>query len=356
MKYFKIILINLFVLILLILFFEIAYRSKKFFVSCLNTGCNFHYFLKPADFLSPYENMYIFNDKLGYSYKPNFSARIIKWKDAQISIDRLGFRKNGEVDSRSTQKILAVGDSFTFGDGVSDEKTWPACLQRKLKIGVINAGVGGYGAAQSLRRAEIENLRDVYHNIIFSILVDSDFDRDRMDYRNCLPKPSVIEDNSFLLWSNVSDPQKEGTVFNPGLKYPIIYKNFFSIRSLFKKLDINECKLNSIHPRAAEKKKIIKWTLSKFSKLNAKNKILLLQYHSEILKPHTDKAKQKIDEERAFIINEAKKLSIKIVDTYEILRNADLNKTWFGHFGHHTSHGNELVCSSLYKVLAQKFK
>ena len=49
--------------------------------------------------------------------------------------------------------ILAVGDSFTFGDRVSDHETWPAQLERLTGRQVLNAGVFGYGVDQAYLRA-----------------------------------------------------------------------------------------------------------------------------------------------------------------------------------------------------------
>jgi len=53
-------------------------------------------------------------------------------------------------------RVLALGDSCTFGLGVDDAQTWPALLQRLLGSAaeparVINAGVPGYTAFQGRR-------------------------------------------------------------------------------------------------------------------------------------------------------------------------------------------------------------
>lgn len=56
--------------------------------------------------------------------------------------------------NRRTPLILAVGDSFTFGDEVDDEQTWPAQLQRQTGARVLNAGVFAYGIDQAVLRAE----------------------------------------------------------------------------------------------------------------------------------------------------------------------------------------------------------
>jgi lysophospholipase L1-like esterase len=50
-------------------------------------------------------------------------------------------------------RLLALGDSTTFGVGVEDRETWPAVLERRLRdegipAEVINAGVPGYTAYQ----------------------------------------------------------------------------------------------------------------------------------------------------------------------------------------------------------------
>ncbi len=47
-----------------------------------------------------------------------------------------------------------MGDSFTFGDEVGDEETWPAHLVILLGVSVLNAGVFGYDFDQVVLRAE----------------------------------------------------------------------------------------------------------------------------------------------------------------------------------------------------------
>lgn len=62
------------------------------------------------------------------------------------------------IDSEATPRILALGDSCTFGLGVDDVEAWPAQLQRLLDATgparVINAGVPGYTAYQGRRLLE----------------------------------------------------------------------------------------------------------------------------------------------------------------------------------------------------------
>src|SRR5207344_2701442 len=51
-------------------------------------------------------------------------------------------------------RILALGDSFTYGYGVQDAETYPAVLEALLRerghdVSVLNAGVPGYSTDQS---------------------------------------------------------------------------------------------------------------------------------------------------------------------------------------------------------------
>lgn len=53
-----------------------------------------------------------------------------------------------------TRRILAVGDSFTFGHGVQDDEAYPAVAERVLRargrdVQVLNAGVPGYNTDQA---------------------------------------------------------------------------------------------------------------------------------------------------------------------------------------------------------------
>lgn len=68
------------------------------------------------------------------------------------------YRYRGEVvpisDQYSEANILALGDSYTFGQGVQDNEVYTAVMQRILDpdFNVINLGVSGWGLTQQIRR------------------------------------------------------------------------------------------------------------------------------------------------------------------------------------------------------------
>jgi hypothetical protein len=89
---------------------------------------------------------------LGYVPNPGIAPDNV-WGTA-VTITEGGLRSNGEQRRPSGAAILAVGDSFTFGDEVSDRETWPARLESLLSRPVLNGGVFGYGLDQIVLRAE----------------------------------------------------------------------------------------------------------------------------------------------------------------------------------------------------------
>lgn len=93
------------------------------------------------------------NDRLGYAPKPGF--RGVGAGGWPVTIDSDGLRTCGDSAKADVDRsILAVGDSYTFGEEVGDTKTWPAQLQRLSGRRVLNGGVSGYGFDQVVLRAE----------------------------------------------------------------------------------------------------------------------------------------------------------------------------------------------------------
>jgi lysophospholipase L1-like esterase len=100
---------------------------------------------------------------LGYRYQPNTTVRHITPEfSVTYAIDEHGMRKRdaSEPADTSAMRILAIGDSFTFGDGNAEKDTWIRVAertvrervqaQRGVRVEVINAGVEGYDTRSEL--------------------------------------------------------------------------------------------------------------------------------------------------------------------------------------------------------------
>lgn len=87
------------------------------------------------------------DEQLGYVPRPGYTA-------PGITIEENGLRRTGPAPAGGKTPILVVGDSFTFGEEVSDGEAWPADLQRITGRRVLNGGVSGYGFDQIVLRTE----------------------------------------------------------------------------------------------------------------------------------------------------------------------------------------------------------
>jgi hypothetical protein len=88
--------------------------------------------------------------------------------------------------------VLVAGDSYTHGDEVADDQTFPASLERILGVRVANLGVGGYGPDQALLK--LEGLIDQFPNARVVVLAIMYEDPERMlnSYRPVLISATSI--------------------------------------------------------------------------------------------------------------------------------------------------------------------
>jgi lysophospholipase L1-like esterase len=116
-----------------------------------------------------------------------------------VTIDANGLRFSGEDVASSDGPILAVGDSYTYGEDVGDTDAWPAQLQRLTGRRVLNGGVTGYGFDQIVLRTE--RLSETYKPsaAIVSFIAD-DIRRTEMRRLWWYDKPwFAIEDDRLVL-------------------------------------------------------------------------------------------------------------------------------------------------------------
>jgi len=104
--------------------------------------------------LTPFRNSPI--DQLPHELAP---GRATTYKGVPVRINRAGFRgaEWGEPEP-GVERIALIGDSLTFGNGVSEEETLSAALELELArrgraARVLNCGVPGYNAENVLALA-----------------------------------------------------------------------------------------------------------------------------------------------------------------------------------------------------------
>ncbi len=144
---------------------------------------------------------------LGYVPRAGVAGNSNRW-GKRVSIDEHGLRRNGMGPHALGQAcVLAVGDSFTFGDQVADEDTWPARLEQAIKRPVLNGGVFGYSFAQTVLRAEQLMARFPVDCLVVSLIRD-DLSRCELSKR-FTPVPWYDLVNGELVLKNVPVPDSD---------------------------------------------------------------------------------------------------------------------------------------------------
>ena len=145
-----------------------------------------------------------------------------------------GVRSNGHETSQlgpNEAPILAVGDSYTFGDQVSDHETWPAVLEELVGRPVINGGVFAYGIDQIFLRTT--QLLDIYQpdTLIFSFIAHDIFRAQLVEMMG-VGKPYFDVSDDTLTLKNVPVPLPENYMIGPFrnlLSYSYFFHKFMTL-------------------------------------------------------------------------------------------------------------------------------
>jgi len=267
------------------------------------------------------------------------------WHQSHATIDKDGLRDNGNASKyiNSEFKILAVGDSFTFGYQVDDKETWPSCAERSLGVQVKNGGVFGYGAAQSSLRAEIISRNKYFDVAILSILVGHGFARDQLSFRSGFSKPAVTVKAGHVSFSEpirLSEFTRNQSLLMTALgnmrNISFVMNDFLDLLNITPAAP----RMSLLHPHAAPIPSIVEFTLKRFAAINAGEKMVLLQYTEPDAKSISKTAKNEL----ALIYSEASKYGITVLDSNSFINKHPPSTVWFGH---HTPFGNKLVCDAV---------
>ncbi len=138
--------------------------------------------------------IYIPDAFLGYKLIPNVSRNALT-SDFQIvyTTNSLGLRDK-EIKSTSKFKILFLGDSQTFGEGVPVGSRFSDIIEREIdNVYSINAGVPGYGVHQMYVYLERSGL-DLKPDLVVCSIIPTDLVR--AIYKNIKSAPHLLKTGS----------------------------------------------------------------------------------------------------------------------------------------------------------------
>ena len=94
--------------------------------------------------------------RITFRYDDNPRGYFDQNNEVHHDVNPLGFRGPAfTLKSEGAWRLVCLGDSFTFGEGVRNEHTYPETTARSLRqqgrqVDACNLGVGGYNTTQSL--------------------------------------------------------------------------------------------------------------------------------------------------------------------------------------------------------------
>jgi hypothetical protein len=125
-----------------------------------------------------------FHPTLGWTLRGNL--RGVRIEQFTVNSNSRGVRGLREypVARGASARVVVIGDSYTFGEGVGDDETFSARLERLLPdTEVINLAVHGYGTDQQALRLELDGLAYRPDVVILGYYED-DISRNRLWFRD----------------------------------------------------------------------------------------------------------------------------------------------------------------------------
>lgn len=342
---FKIINISLSILSLLftILILEIGARVYK-------SEYSFHNFLDlDRDvFRSAYPSE--FDKELGWVPKKGNHQKNV-W-NTRVTILNDGIRSNGKNENIENREIiLAVGDSFTFGDEVSNDETWPARLEEISNTRVLNGGVFGYGIDQSYLRMQALASKYQPDIIVFSFIPE-DIYRCEFFERTSAPKPyfKLSEDNELVLMNDHIPPHIPPPKNSLGTTRKVLGYSFLAHKLLRKAFTESWLQLGKkAHSKGTEVTCRIFEQLKHYAEKKKVKVFILVQYNKII----SEKDLAIVDEVITCIDQHVLKL-VDLRTPLAELKEHDITRYESLFRGHMTKEGNDFVASNLWRAITKQ--
>jgi hypothetical protein len=142
-----------------------------------------------------------FDSTLGWKTRPNIRDMPV-YDHKILNTNSAGFRGTQEfalAKDTSKVRVLLLGDSFTFGETVSDNESYPYLLQQKLpKAEIMNFGVHGYAHDQMLILFKEQGVA-YKPDIVMLGFVSDDMSRNVVDFRDYAKPRFELEDGKLEL-------------------------------------------------------------------------------------------------------------------------------------------------------------
>lgn len=292
-----------------------------------------------------------YDETLGWVGRPNVYFPDIFGKGRYVRTNQLGFRNENNTEKEVPEgklRVVCAGDSFTYGEGVSNNHNWCHHLSEiDERLDTVNMGQPGYGVDQIFLRYSRDGIV-LDHSILIFAFVHGDLDRMSGRSRYGYGKPVLKLDNGALVVDNVPVPRLRWSISRV-LKRADLQSMDFARRALakiFPRPTGGAGKIERLGPVASEVFRTIKQLTDE------KNIVAVFVYLP------TEQDLQRDSTWRRWVGVTMDKLEIPFIDLTPLIRATSAGRA--GSFfipasrpgeGHYTEAGNEWVAKVLYERL-----
>ncbi|MEK7169282.1 MAG: SGNH/GDSL hydrolase family protein [Patescibacteria group bacterium] len=154
------------------------------------------------------DKLYAHDSTIGWRLVPNESCRqkTVEY-DVEYKTNGKGFRDDEEhsyAKDPAKKRIVILGDSHTFGQGIAIENTFGKLLQKNTGAEVLNFGVPGYDAGQYYIALKMEGIKYNPDIVVFGFYFLNDINEINVG-SNSGPKPIFSLGNNSLVLSSVPE-------------------------------------------------------------------------------------------------------------------------------------------------------
>jgi len=277
---------------------------------------------------------------LGWRMKAGYAA-------AGVHHDAHGFRgtRQYSVKQAGVRRVLVLGASFAYGDGVRDEETFTSLLEASTGAEVINAGVNAYGLDQALLLWERDGQRLAPDHVLLVIHVD-DYYRSALTFRNG-PKPHFVRAGDTFELAGVPAPAPDTLAATGVLDVPSRLRIVRALGWLMRRAR-RQGREDALDGREAERLEALNaFILTRLrDSVRSSGAQLTIALGGHCAEPHAYPFS-----ERA-IARLARTLSIPLVDTIEPMARGDY-PSFFGANCHWSARGHAFVAGLLERPLGR---
>lgn len=287
--------------------------------------------------ISDKPSLFVVNPYTGWLNPP--SATFENHRGKVVSSNHLGLR-DAEPGAKTRPRILFLGDSFTWGWGITNEERYTERLQSKLpNMQVINAGITGFGTLQEvlLLKHYVDEIQPDY---VVLQMYKNDF-LDNLTPDGVFPHPYIDHLNHFAL-TRYPAPHTDQSLFLQGLVYVGEHTYFYRqlvirLYVLWMKLNIGTNEPPRPEPTHEDLATGMKLSLEMLYQFCAERKIPLMVFSYQ-LEDYQSKLLSDVSSEFSVPVYSVDPAFVGITEDYEVANDAH---------GHWNGYGSQLVADYL---------